>query len=219
MLSVEIISASFVDNRSLAFIGYVTYHIRMTVTTPHESSREPAPGDLAVVQAFVNTLDSDDGFQQFELLDQPADLERWLRDRGLLERGVRLGAADLRRAIELRQALRSLLLTNNGAPLDPQAVEALNRAAGRAHSSFRFDDAASAELVPAVRGLDGAIARLLAFVAAAMADGTWRRLKACRNPTCEWAFYDRSRNRSSRWCTMSECGNRAKARAFRERHA
>ena len=191
----------------------------MAVTTPHESSREPAPGDLAVVQAFVNTLDSDDGFQQFELLNQPADLERWLRDRGLIERGARLGPADLRRAIELRQALRALLLANNGAPLDPGAVDALNGAAGRAHSSFRFDDAGSAELVPAARGLDGAIARLLAFVAAAMADGTWRRLKACRNPTCEWAFYDRSRNRSSRWCTMSECGNRAKARAFRERHA
>ena len=50
-----------------------------------------------------------------------------------------------------------------------------------------------------------------------MVEGTWHRLKACPNPDCEWAFYDRSRNRSSRWCVMSECGNRAKARTFRER--
>jgi predicted RNA-binding Zn ribbon-like protein len=191
----------------------------MAVTTPHESSREPAPGDLATVQAFVNTLDSDDGFQQFELLKEPADLERWLGGRGLLERGARLGPADLRRAIEVRQALRALLLANTGAELDRGAVAVLNRAADRARSTFRFRDDGSAALVPAASGLDGAIARLLGFVAAAMADGTWQRLKACRNPTCEWAFYDRSRNRSSRWCTMSECGNRAKARAFRERRA
>jgi predicted RNA-binding Zn ribbon-like protein len=191
----------------------------MAVTTPHESSREPAPGDLGVVQSFVNTLDSDDGFQQFELLREPADLERWLRDRGLLERGARLSVADLRRAIEVRQALRALLLANNGADLDPAAVDALNRAADRARSSIRFADDGSAALVPAARGLDGAIARLLGHVAAAMADGTWQRLKACPNPTCEWAFYDRSRNHSSRWCTMSECGNRAKAQAFRARQA
>jgi predicted RNA-binding Zn ribbon-like protein len=189
----------------------------MAVTTPHEGSREPAPGDLAVVQAFVNTLGSDNGFRQIELLNEPGDLERWLRARGLLERGARLGPADLRRAIELRQALRALLLANNGADVDPRAVATLNRAADRARASFRFAGDGSARLVPAAEGLDGAIAQLLGFAAAAMADGTWLRLKACPNPTCEWAFYDHTRNRSSRWCAMSECGNRAKARAFRER--
>src|SRR3954463_15049490 len=117
MLSDVSISASCFGNRLLAITGYVTYHIRMAVTTPHESSREPAPGDLAVVQAFVNTLDSDDGFRQFELLTEPADLERWLRDRGLLERSARLGPPDLRRAVELREALRALLLANNGGPV------------------------------------------------------------------------------------------------------
>ena len=48
-----------------------------------------------------------------------------------------------------------------------------------------------------------------------MADGTWRRLKACREDTCQWAFYDRSKNRSGTWCSMAVCGNRAKARAYR----
>jgi predicted RNA-binding Zn ribbon-like protein len=59
---------------------------------------------------------------------------------------------------------------------------------------------------------------VLAIVAEAMAEGTWSRLKACREHSCEWAFYDRSRNRSGVWCSMEGCGNRAKARAFRERH-
>ena len=37
------------------------------------------------------------------------------------------------------------------------------------------------------------------------------------NPDCRWAFYDGSKNRSGRWCDMASCGNRMKARAFRER--
>jgi predicted RNA-binding Zn ribbon-like protein len=189
----------------------------MAVTSPHESSREPAPGELALVQAFVNTLDSDDGLRQVETLNRPADLARWLRDRDLLEPGARIGPSELRRALAVRGALRSLLLASTGARRDPGAVDTLNRAAGRAPSSVRFAADGSAELAPAARGLDGAIARLLAAVARSMVDGTWERLKACPNPDCEWAFYDRSRNRSSRWCKMAECGNRAKARAFRER--
>jgi len=189
----------------------------MAVTTPHESSREPAPGELALVQGFVNTLDSEDGLRQVETLNRPADLERWLRDRGLLEPGSTIGAPELRRALEVRRALRALLLANTGGALDPGAVEMLNRAGRRAQQSVRFAADGSAELAPATGGLDGAIARLLGAVARSMADGSWERLKACPNPDCEWAFYDRSRNRSSRWCKMSECGNRAKARAFRER--
>jgi predicted RNA-binding Zn ribbon-like protein len=189
----------------------------MAVTSPHESSREPAPGELALVQGFVNTLDSEDGLRQVETLNRPADLERWLRKRELLERGSSIGASELRRALEVRRAMRALLLANTGGALDPGAVETLNRAGRRAQQSVRFAADGSAELAAATGGLDGAIARLLGAVARSMADGTWERLKACPNPDCEWAFYDRSRNRSSRWCNMAECGNRAKARAFRER--
>ena len=40
------------------------------------------------------------------------------------------------------------------------------------------------------------------------------RIKECASETCEWVFLDQSRNRSRRWCDMSDCGNRAKARRF-----
>jgi predicted RNA-binding Zn ribbon-like protein len=50
-----------------------------------------------------------------------------------------------------------------------------------------------------------------------MHDGTWSRMKACRNDTCHWAFYDASRNRSGKWCSMAICGNRAKVANYRER--
>jgi predicted RNA-binding Zn ribbon-like protein len=73
-------------------------------------------------------------------------------------------------------------------------------------------------LIPATgRSFDDALARILAAVAGAVADGTWTRMKVCRQPDCRWAYFDESRNRSRTWCSMETCGNRAKARMFRER--
>ncbi len=50
-------------------------------------------------------------------------------------------------------------------------------------------------------------------------EGTWSRLKACAAEDCQFAFYDHSKNRSGHWCTMAECGNRAKVRSYRARQA
>jgi predicted RNA-binding Zn ribbon-like protein len=52
-----------------------------------------------------------------------------------------------------------------------------------------------------------------------MQDGTFARLKSCRNHDCRWAFYDYSKNRSASWCSMQLCGNRTKTRAYRRRHS
>jgi len=41
----------------------------------------------------------------------------------------------------------------------------------------------------------------------------------CAHGDCRWVFYDGSRNGRGRWCTMDVCGNRAKTRAYRQRHA
>jgi predicted RNA-binding Zn ribbon-like protein len=82
----------------------------------------------------------------------------------------------------------------------------------------RFDPAGGWHLDPGAGGVDGAMARLAAVVVDAMGDGTWSRLKPCRNHGCRWLFYDHSTNRSGTWCTMSVCGNRRKARAYRRRH-
>jgi predicted RNA-binding Zn ribbon-like protein len=58
---------------------------------------------------------------------------------------------------------------------------------------------------------------VLAATFAAMADGSWERLKACPGDRCGWAFYDRSANASATWCSMRICGGRAKARAYYRR--
>ena len=58
---------------------------------------------------------------------------------------------------------------------------------------------------------------LLLVIRDAQRDGTWRRLKACGNPDCQWAFYDRSHSGVGAWCDMATCGNRIKNRRLRQR--
>ena len=180
------------------------------------SATQEAPGELELVRAFVNTLDVEDGVEQ---LADPAALERWLRRHDLLRGGPRPGDEELLVARRLREAIRTLLLGNNGVSVRKEAALVLGRTAERARLALVFDPDGNARLEPAASGVEGALGRVLAIVAGAMADGTWTRLKACRADDCRWAFYDHARNRSRHWCSMAVCGNRTKARAYRRRHA
>lgn len=179
-----------------------------------------APGALEHVREFVNTVDIEDGTER---LDSPQALARWLQDEGLCDPHGDpndVTAADLIHARELREALRAILLAHNGDSEPPaEAVAILDAAAQRARLQLRFDRSATGTLEPTAKGVDAALGRLVAIVHAASADGTWTRLKACREHACEWAFYDHTKNRSGAWCDMAVCGNRAKARAYRERRA
>jgi predicted RNA-binding Zn ribbon-like protein len=179
-----------------------------------EARRPPAPAPLEVVRQFVNTLDVETGEDE---LARAIGARDWLADHELLDATVRLTSADQRRVVAVREALRALLLANNGVPLEPDAVEVLNAVSERAPLEARFDPAGRVGVTGRRGGIDGALGQLLAVVVQAVADGTWTRLKACREDECQWAFYDRSRNRSGQWCVMAVCGNRNKARSYRER--
>jgi predicted RNA-binding Zn ribbon-like protein len=73
---------------------------------------------------------------------------------------------------------------------------------------------------PTAGGVDGALGHVVAAIHAAVAEGTWDRLKACERDVCRWAFYDHSKNRSGHWCSMAVCGQREKnRRAYRRRRA
>ncbi len=178
------------------------------------STRKLAPGELAHLQQFVNTFDAEPGI---ELLEGPADLRRWLEHHELAAPGTKVGEAEFRRALELREAFRAMTLANHGGPVDPEAVRALDAAARTAELTVRWDEAGGVDLSPARPGFEGAIGKLLAIAYRARVEGTWDRLKACPEEGCGWLFYDHSRNHSSTWCSMAVCGNRAKARAFRQR--
>jgi predicted RNA-binding Zn ribbon-like protein len=162
------------------------------------------------VQAFVNTVDREHGP---DLFADAGGLEEWL-ERHMLPARVRDG--DVEAAREVREALRALLLANNGEPYDAGAHESLSRAAARCRLEAVFaPDGAS--LVPRAEGVDGALGRILAAAFSAMIDGSWRRMKACPRDVCGWAFYDRSSNASATWCSMQVCGGRMKAGAYYRR--
>jgi predicted RNA-binding Zn ribbon-like protein len=176
--------------------------------------RQPAPGALRLVQAFVNSNDIEAGRDAWATV---AELRAWLVDHELLGSDERVSDADLGRAREMREALRVLLLVNNNGAINREVVDRLNRAAERASLLAHFESDGSAQLDPGVAGVDGAIARILAIVFEAMTVGTWVRLKACRNDACRWAFYDTSKNQGGVWCSMALCGSRIKARTYRQR--
>ena len=177
--------------------------------------RDRAPGDLELVRLFVNTLELETGDDD---LSDPAALQSWLEDHGFVHGGA-AASTDLDAAKRLREALRSLLAENAGSVIRKEAAETLGAAADRARLVLRFDPHGGVRLEPGAAGITGALGRLVAIGAGAMADGTWTRLKACRAEDCRWAFYDHARNRSRQWCSMAVCGNRTKARSYRRRHA
>lgn len=179
--------------------------------------REQAPGELALVQAFVNSHYDIDVKGGGELLAGPAALRDWFAAHGLAAPAARFTPADVDRAIAMREGMRALAYANNGEEVDSHAIEAMRRASTGARTQIRVDPDGPRFVPDAAGGIDAAIGSLLAIVARAMLDGSWERLKACPGRDCGWAFYDRSRNQSGHWCSMKVCGDREKARVYYRR--
>jgi hypothetical protein len=173
----------------------------------------PAPGDLELVRAFLSLHDHDSGTK--ESLPPSSDtVAWWLTERGLVDPEEAPSQSDLRWAALILEALRSRVRENLGADRDPDAIRMLDTGARDAGLSVHFGDDG---LRPSTGGVRGAVGRILAIAFLAELDGAWSRFKECSSPVCRSVFWDRSKNRSGRWCTMKDCGNRAKVRAYRER--
>jgi len=166
------------------------------------------------LQDFVNTNDVEG---DADALVTPEKLRDWLTAAGALRSGATVSSEAHERAIAVREGLRALGEANNGEPLDAARLAAMNRAAARVPLVASVDAGESWTLNGAEDGVDGYLGRILATLLSSMAEGSWSRVKACRNDTCRWLFYDASRNRSGTWCTMAICGSRMKARAYRAR--
>ncbi|HZJ08384.1 MAG TPA: CGNR zinc finger domain-containing protein, partial [Trueperaceae bacterium] len=128
-----------------------------------------------------------------------------------------LAEDDRRRAVRFREALRALLRSNHGEAPDAQALTAMAEVGAGAPLRLAPGTDGQLRLEPTTTNLDANLAELLAIVHREMLTGRWQRLKVCASDTCQWAFYDSSRNRSGSWCSMAVCGNREKVRGHRER--
>ncbi len=180
------------------------------------STKEPVipdvPPPIAVVRDFVNTTDPELGTDD---LSTPAELGRYLTERGLTTGGAEARAVDLDAALRLRAGLRRALELNHDGTQSalPELAEVL--AGLPVTLTWTPEGTALTTTDASVRG---GLARIAIAAHEAAAAGIWWRLKICAWDECEWAFYDHSKNRSRHWCEYG-CGNKVKTRAYRARRA
>jgi predicted RNA-binding Zn ribbon-like protein len=174
--------------------------------------RPKAPGRLELLQRFINSHNHDFP-PDWDRIGRPEKARAWLLEKGLVAPGDEVAEADVARLQELREAIRALVVANQRGEPAAVAVEVIRRGAGRL--TVAIDDDGRTSLVPTRGGVDGAVATLLGILHEAQLTGHWSRMKGCRQ--CEYAFFDRSKNRSAAWCAMSICGNRTKNRTYYRR--
>lgn len=182
-----------------------------------EREDEMIPPALRLVRDFVNSVEYQEDDETWQ---RPEDLDAWLRGHDLLDEHATASptADDLALAKTVREGLRSVLAAHAGHDADPAAIARLDDALGAlpVRVSFAADDGFG--LVPASdRPVRRALAGVLDAVRASTQEGSWMRLKVCDRDTCRWAYYDYSKNRSGRWCTMAGCGNAVKMQTARAR--
>lgn len=187
---------------------------------------EDFPEQLRLVESFANSVDVEGGEDDLDSLDRFA---RWLAAHGFPAAAAAATTADLDLARALRSALRDEMLAHGGHEPegDPEPSPAEGPAA--ADPRRRLDELAAriplrahfgagpATLVPVGQGVPAVLGQVLAAVVVAERDGLWHRIKICREDTCRWVYFDRSKNASKTWCSMQVCGNRNKTRAYRGR--
>jgi predicted RNA-binding Zn ribbon-like protein len=177
---------------------------------------KPAPAPLLLVQAFVNTWDGDHGS---DLLLDPAAAGGWLTAAGLWNADRTPSPAELDLARRAREAIRAMLVASGGGPQpSPSDLRVIQAVAQASRPALQVGPGGQVSLGAGIADPLGAgLLTLLLIIRDAQRDGTWQRLKACSNPDCRWAFYDRSHSRAGAWCDMATCGNRIKNRRLRQR--
>jgi predicted RNA-binding Zn ribbon-like protein len=189
-------------------------------------------GNLAL--DFMNTVGDHLAEQPGEWLKSYDDLVQWGTQAGAVTRDegddlLRMAAeqpdqaeAALVRARETRETLYRLFLSaiRNAQP-NADDLGTLNRALAEApaRTEMGYVDGQYIWRVPAAgRSLDAVTWRALWAAADLLASDRLDQVKVCEGDACGWVFLDTSRNRARRWCSMSDCGNRAKANRYYRRH-
>ena len=192
--------------------------MRVIWPASHRYGLEPAPGGLGFVHDLLNTSSMGRPRQPDLLLDPEsaqgwadAALAAWSATTGQPAQPVVLDEAGLAELSGFRDELRAGL--NRQTTPEQIAVPALHTAA----AALRLGEDGRVRLEPRGTGWRYLASLTLAAILHAQGADTWRRLKACRNPRCQAAFFDRSRNNIGVWHDVHVCGNAANLRAYRAR--
>jgi predicted RNA-binding Zn ribbon-like protein len=171
---------------------------------------------------FVNTR-RERWWRNVETLVTPRDLSLWLQQAHLLDGPTDVTDARLRGARRLRSAIDTgvhAAITRSAMP--DEAAGEINRWLEHAPARQQLTAPGSGGAVLTTTAPADPIQYALAQIAldAAHLLGTDQRdrLRVCASDTCSARFYDASRAASRRWCSMTGCGNTAKARRHRARH-
>lgn len=150
-----------------------------------------------------------------DLLATPADLDRWLVAAELARVPPGSTEGNLVQARSLREALYRLALSRAEDAALPEADrDLLNGYAALPAAPLQLDADGRARLSGDVRGLLAELAREGVSLLGGDFSG---RIRQCEGPPCAVLFVDTSRKGDRRWCSMSACGNKAKAAGWRKR--
>lgn len=194
----------------------------VTITTTRKAPRHPtdslglplpepswpdppgSAGALEPVRRFCNTVNREQGAEAWRT---PEQLDRWLDHEGYRLRPTT--RRDLGRVVALRDAIWHAIDRRSFAPLGESLAGAT--------ATVVVTDSGDLDFRGRPGTVDELVIRLVMTMRDAQHDDSWSRLKTCVH--CQWVFYDTSKNRSGRWCSMQACGGREKAKAYRRRRS
>lgn len=156
---------------------------------------------------FINTVSwpslDDERLRTFD------DAVAWGVSAGVLKRGEKLHGkgerGELRALKQLRLLLREMFIGKT------RQMDAFNRNLRRVAATVRVTPSGHWLVGSGVTALRD---RLVWDAATLLTSPRRSRLKMCANPECGWLFIDESRRGNRRWCLMTDCGNREKARRY-----
>jgi predicted RNA-binding Zn ribbon-like protein len=178
---------------------------------------------------FANTLNGHGQPQSHEYLISYDDLVVWSRRASLLTqaearqliqtagRRSSEAAAIFKRAIGLRETIfRVFVAVAAGGSPQPADIRVLDEARLEALNHTKIDRSLTAFVVDWTdkAALDRILWPIALSAAELLTSNSLNRVRECGGDSCDWLFVDTSRNHLRRWCSMDECGNRAKSQRF-----
>ena len=179
---------------------------------------------------FTNTLDWRGSDQPVEFLDSYQDLVAWSIHAGtisakeashinqLSKKRLSKQTKVLRKAIRLRETIYHIFSSlSDGKPAPNDDLIAFNKFLSQTMKNsqiVRTKNGYQLDSKGEMTKLGWILNPLIHSAADLLVSEELKRVKKCGDPACGWLFLDTSRNKSRRWCNMSDCGNRAKAKRF-----
>ena len=199
--------------------------------TPQGFLFELSGGDVSL--DLVNTLDNRPIDDARELIPVAADFFSWSRQVGLLtpkQEEELLKKAEhepqdadnaRRHAVQLRECLFQLFSSiADGRETSPEVLEQWNqflKESMQYYETTRIGDGLAWTARSDIHGYDSALWPIIHSAIQLLTGSQAARIRRCAGENCDWLFLDTSKRGNRRWCDMTICGNRAKARRHYQR--